>query len=77
MSTTLTPVRERRPAPEVKAPPSAPKPKAGSQGAWIAAGFLFAFFVPFVFADLLELNRDFYYGLYAAAVVSFLAAWIR
>lgn len=77
MSTTLTPVRERHSTPDVEAAPLARKPKTRSQWPWIAGGFLFAFLVPFLFADLLELNRDFYYGIYAVAVASFLGAWLR
>jgi hypothetical protein len=44
---------------------------------WLLAGFPFAFAVPFLLADTLDLNRDLYYGLYALAVAGFLAAWAR
>jgi hypothetical protein len=44
---------------------------------WVLAGFPFAFAVPFVFADMLGLNRDVFYGLYALAVAGFVAAWAR
>jgi hypothetical protein len=44
---------------------------------WLAAAFPFAFLVPFVFADVLELNRDLFYGLYAIAVSGFIAGWAR
>jgi hypothetical protein len=47
------------------------------QWAWLAGGLLLAFLVPFVFTDVLELQRDLYYGLYGAAVVAYLAAWAR
>ena len=33
--------------------------------------------MPFVFADRLDLPRDVYYGVYAAAVVAFFALWSR
>ena len=33
--------------------------------------------VPFVFADLLEINRDLCYGLYATAVAGLFALWVR
>jgi len=36
--------------------------------AWLAWGFALAFAVPFLFADLLEINRDLLYGLCAIAV---------
>jgi hypothetical protein len=44
---------------------------------WIAGGLALGFLVPFVFADLLEVPRDFYYAIYGVAVVGFLAAWLR
>lgn len=44
---------------------------------WLLAGFPFAFAVPFVLADLLALDRDLFYGLYALAVGCFVAAWAR
>ena len=31
--------------------------------AWLGGGFVLAFAVPFLFADLLEINRDLFYGL--------------
>ncbi len=43
--------------------------------AWLAAGFPFAFAVPFLLADVLDLNRDLFYGLYALAVACFVTAW--
>ena len=45
--------------------------------AWLAVGFPFAFAVPFVLADVLDLNRDLFYGLYALAVAGFVWAWAR
>jgi hypothetical protein len=45
--------------------------------AWLAGGFVLAFTVPFVFADLFEINRDLFYGLYALAVVGLFALWSR
>ena len=45
--------------------------------AWLAGGLLLAFAVPFVFADVLEINRDLFYGLYALAVGGLFAAWSR
>ena len=44
---------------------------------WLLAGFPFAFAVPFLFADTLDLNRDLFYGLYALAVAGFVSAWAR
>jgi hypothetical protein len=45
------------------------------QAMWLAGGFVLAFLIPFVFADRLEINRDIYYAIYGAAVISFVAAW--
>lgn len=45
--------------------------------AWLAGGFLIAFAVPFLLADLLEINRDLYYGVYAFAVLGLFALWAR
>lgn len=42
---------------------------------WLLASFPFAFAVPFVLADTLDLNRDLFYGLYACAVGCFVTAW--
>lgn len=47
------------------------------QSMWLAGGFMLAFLMPFVFADWLEINRDVYYGIYGAAVISFVAVWAR
>lgn len=45
--------------------------------AWLAGGFVLAFLVPFLFADVLDINRDVFYGLYALAVVGLFALWSR
>jgi hypothetical protein len=45
--------------------------------AWLAAGFVLAFAVPYLLADLTEINRDLFYGLYAAAVFGLFALWSR
>lgn len=45
--------------------------------AWLAGGFALAFAVPFVLADVLEVDRDLFYGLYALAVIGLFAAWSR
>jgi len=45
--------------------------------AWLAGGFVLAFAVPFVFTDVLDLNRDVFYGLYALAVAALFALWSR
>jgi len=44
---------------------------------WLAASLPFSFAVPFVLADVLGLERDLFYGLYAAAVLAFVGAWVH
>jgi hypothetical protein len=45
--------------------------------AWLGAGLVLAFLVPFVFADTLEFQRDVYYGIYALFVGALFVAWAR
>ncbi len=45
--------------------------------AWLAGGFVVAFAVPFLLADVLEINRDVFYGLYAIAVLGLIGLWAR
>src|SRR3990170_1909009 len=45
--------------------------------AWLVGGFVVAFAVPFLLADVLEINRDLFYGLYALAVGGLFALWSR
>ncbi len=42
---------------------------------WLVRGLAVGFVVPYVLTDLLELNRDLFYGLYALAVASLLVTW--
>lgn len=50
---------------------------AGRHLVWLVTGFAFAFSVPFVFADLLELPRDLYYAIYVVGVAAFFGLWVR
>lgn len=45
--------------------------------AWLVGGFVVAFAVPFLLADVLEINRDLFYGLYAIAVLGLIGLWAR
>jgi hypothetical protein len=45
--------------------------------AWLASGLVVAFVVPFLLADVLEINRDVFYGLYAIAVLGLIGLWAR
>ena len=45
--------------------------------AWLGAGLVVGFVVPFLFADVLGLPRDLYYGIYIVAVGGFFVLWAR
>jgi hypothetical protein len=45
--------------------------------AWLVGATLYAFLIPYVFADVLDVHRDLFYGIYAAAVLALFAAWSR
>jgi len=45
--------------------------------AWLGCGFALAFAVPFLLADVVEIRRDVFYGLYALAVAGLFALWSR
>jgi hypothetical protein len=42
---------------------------------WLAGGFVVAFAVPFLFADVLGLHRDVFYGVYAITVGALFWRW--
>ena len=50
---------------------------ARKQFAWLSAGLLLGFAVPFIFADTLDLPRDLYYGFYVVSVTLFFVLWAR
>jgi len=45
--------------------------------AWLGAGLVVGFVVPFLFADVLQLPRDLYYGVYIASVLALFVLWAR
>jgi len=51
--------------------------EARLQLVWLAGGLALGFLVPFVFAGLLDLPKDVYYGVYAVAVSAFFVVWAR
>lgn len=51
--------------------------RAGQHLRWLVSGFVLAFLVPFVLADLLEVPRDFYYAMYIVGVGAFFGLWVR
>jgi hypothetical protein len=44
---------------------------------WVAAGLVLAFATPYLLADVLRVERDLYYGLYALVVFGFFGLWLR
>jgi hypothetical protein len=42
---------------------------------WLLGGLVFAFAIPFLFADLLDMPRDVYLAVYVVALGAFIAAW--
>lgn len=47
------------------------------QWRWLAGGLVLAFAMPYLFTDLLAIDRDLYYGVYAVLVFGFFALWLR
>jgi len=45
--------------------------------AWFIGGMAVSFLVPFIVADQIQVQRDFYYAVYVAAVVGLFVAWAR
>ena len=45
--------------------------------AWLLGGFVLAFAVPYVLADVVEINRDLFYGIYALSVMGLFWLWSR
>src|SRR6185312_422412 len=45
--------------------------------AWLCGGMAVAFLVPYVLADRIGLQRDVYYGVYAASVTGLFVGWAR
>ena len=43
--------------------------------AWLLGSLLYAFSIPYLLADTLDLPRDLYYGIYALAVLALLMGW--
>jgi len=47
------------------------------QREWLLAGLALAFALPYLLTDLVTINRDLYYGIYAVSVFGFFALWLR
>ena len=78
MSTVLdTPRPQKRPRREARPRADDRRTPPRRHIFWLLAGAAFAFAVPFLFADLIELQRDLFYGLYAFSVGLFVVAWAR
>jgi hypothetical protein len=48
-----------------------------SHWTWLGGGFVVAFAVPYLLADVLDLDRDVFYGVYALAVIALFVGWSR
>jgi hypothetical protein len=48
-----------------------------SHWTWLAIGFVVAFATPFLLTDVLDLNRDVFYGVYALVVAALFTGWAR
>ncbi len=48
-----------------------------SQWLWLGGGAVFAFLVPYLFADVIDVPRDAYYAIYSLSVFVLFAAWVR
>jgi hypothetical protein len=47
------------------------------QWEWSLAGLALAFALPYLLTDVVTINRDLYYGIYAVSVFGFFALWLR
>jgi len=78
-----TELKTRQPLDGVALPITPPEPTAlpavrsRTHSLWLAAGLVLAFALPFLFADLLAVQRDGYYAIYAGSVLAFLTVWAR
>jgi hypothetical protein len=70
---SATTLERPAPAPPVSTPSATPRRHL----AWLAAGILVSFLIPYVLADRLGLQRDLYYGLYGAGVIGLCVGWLR
>lgn len=57
--------------------PSRISAEASQHMRWLVGGLALSFLVPFLFADVVGVQRDVYYGIYAAAVFGFFWMWVR
>ena len=44
---------------------------------WLGSGLVLFFLIPFLFTDVLAVDRNVYYAIYVAAVFSFTGLWLR
>ena len=51
--------------------------RPNQQWRWLGAGLVLAFAPPYLLTDLLTIDRDLYYGVYAVVVFRFFALWLR
>jgi hypothetical protein len=75
MASTAAPARPTRVRAATTPSPAAHPVSARRHLAWLLGGMAVAFFVPFVVADQLGLQRDIYLVVYVAAVVGLFLGW--
>ena len=64
-----------RPVSDIEVPSGRTRSGSARQHlAWLAAGFVIGFVVPFLFADILQLPRDLYHGVYMASLLTLLSS---
>jgi hypothetical protein len=66
-----------RPPIEQTIPDTRTARRPNQQWRWLGAGLVLAFALPYLLTDLLTVNRDLYYGVYAVVVFRFFALWLR
>ena len=66
-----------RPPIEQASPHTQTARRPNQQWRWLGAGLVLAFALPYLLTDLLTIDRDLYYGVYAIVVFRFFALWLR
>jgi hypothetical protein len=74
MTVAPTPLRERPASAHVAHTRDA---EQANQWLWLGGGAVFAFLVPFLFADVIAVPRDFYYAIYSFSVFALFSAWSK
>jgi hypothetical protein len=73
----MSTVTLERPPIEQPSPHARAARQPSQQWRWLGAGLVLAFALPYLLTDLLTINRDLYYGVYAVVVFRSFALWLR